>query len=272
MRRLTAFLLTGCLATGLVLFAGAGLGERTAFAQSVEVGAGAAVALPADRRVNVRSAPEVQSGNIVASAAGGTLLIVQDAVERDGFPWYLVETLANATVPFRGWVRGDFLRSATLDGAAASTASQGRAQRDAGAARAPATNEPPEPLPYAQRTDWSRDIIRLFPAIAGCTAVNSAPPVTVIRAVARSRGFVEVMMSDSAGRRWDCVIGEEGGTPIRYDPLSGALFIRDRLATEPYFMVQEQRPALDPDCHRFERVFDPATSAHLGWLYYRTCP
>jgi len=26
------------------------------------------------------------------------------------------------------------------------------------------------------------------------------------------------------------------------------------------------------DQGRFEKVEEPSTSAHLGWLYYRTCP
>ena len=78
-------------------------------------------------------------------------------------------------------------------------------------------------------------------------------------------------MSDAAGRRWDCVIRDTGGTPMRYDPLSGAVYMRDRAGNEPFFAVGEERPALDPNCFRFERVTDPKNGDMLGWLYYRTC-
>lgn len=102
--------------------------------------------------------------------------------------------------------------------------------------------------------------------------VRSAPPITVLRAIGRSRGLAEIIMSDAAGRRWDCVIRETGGTPMRYDPLSGAVYMRDRMGNEPFFAIGEERPALDPNCFRFERVIDPTNGEMLGWLYYRTCP
>lgn len=276
MRRAPALLLTACLAIGLATIPGFGPFAGIARAQSIAIGGGAEVAAASDRRVNVRSSPEVQSGNIVASASGGDRLRVLEAAERGAFTWYRVESLAGSAPAFQGWIRGDLLRRAELaqpvQAAPEQTLPELLAETSNGRAEPPPGTATVEPVPYSQRTDWSRDILRLYPAITGCVSVNSAPPVTVLRAVIRNRGLAEVIMSDSAGRRWDCVITDNGGTPIRYDPLSGAVYIRDRLGSEPYFQAEEERPRLDPNCYRFERVIDPTTEAHLGWLYYRTCP
>ena len=271
MRLAPALLLTACLALGLAWMPGL---DRTAHAQSIEVVGGARVAVASSRRVNVRSGPEVRPGNVVASVEGGELLRVTEAARRDAFTWYRVESLPGTVPALQGWIRGDLLRAAELAGepAAEQTLPEMLADRANGGAEPPVEAGAKEPVPYAQRTDWSRDILRLFPAIEGCTHVNSAPPVSVLRAVVRSRGLAEVIMSDSAGRRWDCVINADGGTPMRYDPLSGATFIRERLASEPFFMAGQERPRLDPACYSFERVTDPGTDAMLGWLFYRTCP
>ena len=197
---------------------------------------------------------------------------MQETAPEGQYTWYRVTTLPGAAEAFEGWIRGDLLTAAALPEPTLpqvlATPVPAADPPDAvqGAGSAPAT------VPLAQRTDWSRDLLRLFPAIEGCAAVGSAPPITVLRAIGRSRGLAEVIMSDAAGRRWDCVIRETGGTPMRYDPLSGAVYMRDRMGDEPFFAVGEERPALDPACFRFERVTDPRNGDMLGWLYYRTCP
>jgi hypothetical protein len=246
---------------------------RSAHAQSIEIGGGVRVNGSADTRVNVRSTPEVQPNNVVAQAQGGDLLRVEEASQRGNYTWYRVSTIDDTSPAFQGWIRGDLLTRARLP---ERTLPEVLAETDArsGADERPATGETDEtePVPYALRTDWSRDILALYPAIEGCVQLGSAPPITVLRATLRSRGLAEVIMSDAAGRRWDCVIRDTGGTPIRYDPLSASVFLRDRMAKEPFFSTEEQRPGLDPDCYRFERVTDPETEAQLGWLIYRTCP
>jgi len=268
------------LVSALLLLAGIGLATlplptgpalvTQAAAQSIAVGGGVRVDAATGSRVNVRSAPDVQPNNVVAQARGGDLLRVEETAQRGNFTWYRIATLDDARPAYRGWIRGDLLTPArlperTLPDVLAETVEQ------PAAAEPPAPTEP-APTPYDLRTDWSRNILALYPAIEGCVKVNSAPPVTVLRATMRSRGLAEVIMSDAAGRRWDCVIRETGGTPTRYDPLSGSVFLRDRIAQEPFFSIEEERPRLDPDCYRFEQVIDPATEAHLGWLYWRTCP
>jgi hypothetical protein len=246
---------------------------HSAFAQSIEIGGGVRVSGSADARVNVRSTPEVQANNVVAQARGGELLRVDEASQQGAYTWYRVASLADATPVFRGWIRGDLLTAAELP---ERTLPEVLAETDAraGADEQAATGEAsePTPVPYALRTDWSRDILALYPAIQGCVELGSAPPITVLRATMRRRGLAEVIMSDAAGRRWDCIIRDTGGTPMRYDPLSGSVFLRDRIAKEPFFSTQDERPGLDPDCYRFERVTEPETEAHLGWLIYRTCP
>jgi len=269
------------LVSALLLLAGIGLATlplppgpalvTPAVAQSIPVGGGVRVDAATGSRVNVRSSPDVQPNNVVAQARGGDLLRVEETAQRGNFTWYHIATLDDARPAYRGWIRGDLLVAAQLPERTLPDVLAETVERPAAAEPPPSRTET-APTPYELRTDWSRNILTLYPAIEGCVRVNSAPPVTVLRATARSRGTAEVIMSDAAGRRWDCVIRETGGTPIRYDPLSGTVFMRDRIAQEPFFSIEEERPRLDPDCYRFERVTDPATEAHLGWLYYRTCP
>jgi|GEM_PF-2178481 len=248
-----------------------------AAAQDIQPGGGVRIDAALGSRVNVRSSPEIQPNNVVAQASGGDLLQVEETAQRGTFTWYRIATLPDAATSYQGWIRGDLLAPAALPEqppaeaeAPAATDSDAAATDSAAAETAPPSE--PAPLPYEMRTDWSRNILTLYPAIEDCVRVNSAPPVTVLRANLRTRGSAEVIMSDAAGRRWDCIIRETGGTPMRYDPLSGSVFARDRTAREPFFTVEDDRPPLDPECYRFERVIDPATEEHLGWLYYRTCP
>lgn len=272
MRSLASWLLAAGLAMGALPIVPVPSWIGVAAAQTLVVGGGAQTLGASDTRINVRSAPRVASGNIVASARGGVLLRVLERSEEGEYAWYRVATLPDAAESFEGWIRGDLLTAAdvpepTLPQVLATPVAPVEPPA------APAGDDGgPAPVPLAQRTDWSRDLLRLFPAIEGCAAVGSAPPITVLRAIGRSRGLAEVIMSDAAGRRWDCVIRDTGGTPMRYDPLSGAVYMRDRMGNEPFFAVGDEQPALDTNCFRFERVTDPQNGEMLGWLYYRTCP
>lgn len=267
---------------GLAALLGGGTRCNTALAQALEAGGGASVATAPGRRVNVRSLPEIEPGNVVAVVLGGDLLRVLEATPRDGFTWYRIETLPGRDPAVTGWIRGDLLNPAALAADLAADLAQPEQPLpeqplpDHRADTVNGTTAPPggdaAVVPYAERSDWSRDILGLHPAIAGCVGVNSAPPVTVLRATARNRGLTEVIMSDSAGRRWDCVISSDGGTPIRYDPLSGAIDISERHADAPTFEIGEARPERDATCYRFERVVQPADGTTLGWLLHRTCP
>lgn len=248
--------------------------DGRAEAQSVQVGGGARVAVAPGRRVNVRAEPEVRAGNVVAGADGGELVRVVERAEREPFDWYRVESHDDAPVVFQGWIRGDLLTPAALPEPAPIAIPP--AEEDDLAPRstsdpAPPSSEAAARLPLNQRTDWSRDLIRLFPAIEGCVALNSAPPVTVLRSTLRNRGLADVMMEDDAGRRWDCVISQNGGTPIRYDPLSGSAFPLSYTARQPFFQLGDAPPAVDPACYEIERITNPQSGAQLGWLYHRIC-
>ena len=270
MRLVPALLLLASLGLASPLIPSGGALVTPAQAQSIEIGGGVRVSAAPGSRVNVRTAPEVQPNNVAAVARGGDLLRVDETAERGNYTWYRVSTLAGASPAYRGWIRGDLLAAAELPEQTLPQVLAETGQRPPAAA--PAETPEATPVPLDMRTDWSRNLIMLYPAIEGCVRVGSAPPITVLRATPRSRGLAEVIMSDAAGRRWDCVIRQIGGTPMRYDPLSGSVFLRDRIAQEPFFSTQEERPGLDPACYRFERVTDPQTDAHLGWLIYRTCP
>lgn len=272
MRRSPGFLLLASLVLTGFLALSVGHLVPSALAQTLEVGGGARVQVPPDSSVNVRGEPRVAAGNVVASASRDDVLRVLASSDQGAFTWYEVETLPDAVASFRGWIRGDLLAPALLPERTLPEELAEVAEMREALPAEPVEPTDVTPVPLTQRTDWSRDLLALYPAIEGCVRIGSAPPFTVLRAMMRNRGLAEVIISDSAGRRWDCVISAEGGTPIRYDPLSGAVFARDRLAIEPFFQVEAERPRLDPNCYRFERITDPATDAHLGWLYYRTCP
>ena len=244
--------------------------DERAEAQTIEVDSGAQIAVAPGRRVKVRAEPEVRAGNVVATANGGDLVRVVERAEREPFDWYRVESSDDAPVVFQGWIRGDLLTPAALPEPVPIEIPLAP-EADPTPGQAPPSSEPAARLPLNQRTDWSRDLIRLYPAIKGCVSLNSAPPVTVLRSSLRSRGLAEVMMSDDAGRRWDCIISQSGGTPIRYDPLSGSAFPLSNIGNQPFFQVGEERPAVDPDCYETERITNPQNGAQLGWLYHRTC-
>ena len=271
MRAPASWLLITCLLVGVPALVPFPPLVGVALAQAIAKGDGARILGTRDTRVNVRSEPRVQAGNIVATARGGDLLRVRETADEGRYTWYRVATLPGESPSYAGWVRGDLLVAAPVPEPTLSEVLATPVPDANPPEKAPAAESVPAPVPLAQRTDWSRDLIRLFPAIKGCAAVGSAPPITVLRAIARSRGLAEIIMSDAAGRRWDCVIRDTGGTPIRYDPLSGAVYMRDRMGNEPFFSVGPERPALDPSCFRFEEVADPKGGESLGWLYYRTC-
>lgn len=274
MRPAPALIFLACLGLALATLS---LGAAPAAAQEIALGGGARVEGAASTRVNVRGEPEVAAGNVVAQANGGDLVRVLESAQRGSYTWYRVATLPGAAEVFDGWIRGDLLGTADLPEA---TLPQLLADPLAGPGapvlsdEAMPDEEAPASTPFDQRTDWSRNLFMLYPAIEGCAKISSAPPVTVLRAAQRShaRDLAAIVMSDAAGRRWSCLIDIGGGTPLRYDPLSSSIFLRDRLASDPFFSLEEERPALDPDCYRFERVESPEDGRHLGWLYYRSCP
>jgi hypothetical protein len=283
-RLLALIAVVGCLPLALLCYLS--LGAPPALAQAFEVGDGVRVAAGLSRRVNVRSEPMVRAGNVVAGASGGDLLRVVELVDQGTYTWYRVETLENAPIDYQGWIRGDLLSPAQLPEAArveapAETERQPPVETErrlpaevpVGApTAAPADDDAqPAPLPLGQRTDWSRDLLKLYPAIEGCTSIGSAPPFTVLRATLRGRDLAEVIVSDSAGRRWDCVIKASGGTPMRYDPFSGLGLLHGGLGDEPWCRPGPTQPPLDPECYRLERIQHPESGAQLGWLYYRTC-
>ena len=237
---------------------------RPLAAQTAEMGPGVRVEGSPSTRVNVRREPEVRDGNVVAQARGGAVLRTLESRQVAGYRWYRVETLPDVLPAFSGWIRGDLLAPEALPFAAAPSLPP------------PSPSEPPadaEPtaIPLDQRTDWARNLLSLMPAIQGCTRVSSAPPAVVHHAVRGSRGLAEILISDAAGRHWHCLINDYGGTPLRYDPLSGGAFLRERMTRGPFFVTGAAEPAVDPACHGIEKIEDPNTRAHLGWLYYRTC-
>lgn len=256
MLRATVLLLLACL----VCAASPVLPVRNVAAQSIEIGQGARVDGGQGTRVNVRREPVVQGGNVVAQTTGGTLLRVTGQERRGSHDWYAVETLADAPTRFAGWIRGDLLVPASLPETVESPAPAPEPSVRAGAT-----------VPLEERDDWSRNLLALMPAIQGCVRIGSAQPLTVHHAMAGGRGLTEVIMTDAASRRWHCVINAAGGTPVRFDPLSNAVFPRERLQRGPFFVTTEVAPQVDPACHVVERIDDPASGAQFGWLYQRTC-
>lgn len=61
------------------------------------------------------------------------------------------------------------------------------------------------------RTDWSVDITNLMPAIKECADNPSRPAANVLKAWPMENDLVGVRMTDTTGRRVDCIAEKDGG-------------------------------------------------------------
>ena len=204
-------------------------------------------------RVNVRSAPVIEAGNVSGQVEADGLVTIQGAQRRGSYVWYQVTTAAELT----GWIRGDLLEPQDRD--------------------LPATVEAPAPAPEALPTpaapvvtdDWSRYIPTLLQPIDACLRSLSLQPVILTRVFQVEPDMVGVRLRDPSGRRWECLITRDGNYPIRLDPLG------DRIRPmpgdgDPLFIRAPGVAPSDP-CLRTEEMADPASGALLGWRAYKTC-
>lgn len=276
---LFAFLAAGGLASGLLPPAAAIAQGTTA---AVEPGLLARVAVRPTSRVNVRSEPTVAADNIVGKAQGGEAVSVLERRELEPYPWYRVRARDER---YEGWIRGDLIEEMP------SPAIGALPSGEAGGSAAPQVLEQPQipvtgtdlvalpedqgadrgadRLPLDQRNDWSRHLYTLYPAMLSCMQISSAQPTEVLRAYPMSRELAEIVIRDDAGRRWDCIIRDRGGTPVRFDPLGGSM-LRVRSESEPVF-TPEHAGEPDDACLSSERVMDPSGQQLLGWLSYPSC-
>ena len=130
--------------------------------------------------------------------------------------------------------------------------------------------QPDDRPPLASRDDWSRNLIEFYPAISDCLKVSSAQPAVAVKALTLNGGLVDVVVRDAAERRWECIVRVEGGTPLRYDPVTWQLALPQRNSDPVFTPLTIEPPA--GECFANESVVDPASERQLGWLTYRTCP
>ncbi|MEZ5863121.1 MAG: hypothetical protein R3D25_03265 [Geminicoccaceae bacterium] len=108
MRFLASWFLAAGLAIGGAAIVPIPSLDGAAWAQTIAVGEGARVLGSSDTRINVRAAPRVASGVIVASTrgvAGSCLEQVREAACEGQYTWYRVTTLPGSAEAFGGWIR-----------------------------------------------------------------------------------------------------------------------------------------------------------------------
>ncbi|MCB1885843.1 MAG: SH3 domain-containing protein [Geminicoccaceae bacterium] len=249
----------------LALLGLCGLSPQAARADGVAV-----IAARAGAKVNVRGGPEVTGGNIVGQAIGGDRVAVLETAERGQYTWYRVRGPGGA---YEGWVRGDLVAEAADAPASGRSIEPPSAPpiptTPSGEATAPVVAVHADRPPLASRDDWSRNLIEFYPAISDCLKVSSAQPAVAVKALSLNGGLVDVVVRDAAERRWECIVRVEGGTPLRYDPVTWQLALPQR-NTDPVFTPLTGEPP-SGECFASEPVTDPASERKLGWLTYRIC-
>ncbi len=228
-------------------------------------GSRAVVALERAARANVRSSPEVRSGNIVAKAPLGTLVEVRESTRRGAYRWYRVRALDGS---FEGWIRGDLLALSEPPPATPSPP-QAMASEESERADVPA-GPAPEPRRRRPERDWSKQLERLLPGIDSCLAATTRTPAAVLFGRPLPFDMVEIVLRDASGRVWDCFVDARGGTPLRYDPLGSERNLFSG-TPNPVFWRHGAPPALGR-CEEKEPVRDPADGTLLGVLVYQVCP
>ena len=263
------------------------------FAQIAD-GARARIDAEAGTTVNVRREPAVRSGNIVAAARAGDAVVILESADRGRHVWY---RLSGPNGRYEGWVRGDLVAGPLADGGGAGGISVGDlvpvtpsspmgqdpgetisggddtvqaaipGAADAPAtAPAPATNWPP----FADRTDWTRNLPDLHEPVAVCAQTSSAQPARVLTAFSMARGLVNVLVRDSSLRDWDCIVRLTGGTPLRYDPLTSSGLLHSDRTNPTYLPAQNGRPEENP-CFEVEPFVPEGSGLPAGWILHPTC-
>jgi hypothetical protein len=230
----------------------------TAIAATLSPGTSVRVTSSSGGNINIRSAPEIAKGNVVGQVTSGTLAQVVDVQERDRFPWYRVQI---AQIGMQGWVRGDLLVVArTEEAGGAPPTTTGGIDTDLAI---------PQLAAPTGAADWMHYVPELLPAIDSCLGIVTVKPAIVTRVYQLEREMAGVRVQDRSGRRWECLVRRQGGTPFRYEPLA------DRVRPlpgdgNPIFTRAPALPPNDP-CWRNSEVHDPTSGAVLGTSSYKTC-
>lgn len=232
--------------------------EAAPVAAVLDVGARAVVRASPGSRVNVRAEPRVAPGNVVGKAAPGTEVSVLAAEQRGAHVWYRVR---DARGGFEGWIRGDLLEPEAAPESVPEP-DAGRQQAALGGVVAPParTRRP--------REGWVASLEKLIPAIDGCVAQASAPPVVTLKVRELPLGLVEVLLEDASQRYWSCVIDRKGGTPLTWNPVPGPAALGTR-RPDPVF-YRQAAPTPD-DCHDVEELRDERDGTLIGALVYDLC-
>jgi hypothetical protein len=151
--------------------------------------------------------------------------------------------------------------------AASGTAAAKSAATPSAGGAAPTTPVKPEAAPIPN--DWTHMVAKLMPAINSCGQVLAANPLVVTRLYILEPNLAGVRLADNTGRRWECLILQSGGYPIRYEPIAPG---QRPLPGDgnPMFIVAPGTPQND-SCHRSDDLHDPKTGVLLGWRVQVLC-
>lgn len=196
-----------------------------------------------DRRVNVRAEPNTGADNIVGVVRGGQeLTIAGDGTGADNQLWYSIQAGGNVS----GWIRGDFVELIE--------------QAEQTVAAATPTRDP------SLNFGWAENILTYMRPIDGCLNHATAKPAQIEFVLPRRSDVVDVRLKDASNRRWRCIVGNNGGTPSRFDPL----VLEIRPDNQPTFVRSPAVPRSNA-CSRIEPVMDDSTGGRLGWLVFDIC-
>lgn len=256
----------------LAVFVGAGLPSAAWAQTTLAPGSTAQVDVGGGSRVNVRAEASTQTA-VVGQAAADDLVLVLESVDQGTYVWYRVRAADDG---LEGWIRGDLLAGVASapeetdrDPPDSLTASEPpRAER----ARLPRPLQPSEtePIETTRPTPgWVERIVDNLDAIDGCAATSSAPPIRVLDLSLFNPSVVGVLLLDSAGRSWNCVIMPGVRSPLQFDPAGSAYRLVSR-NDGPMFMRAPEPPP-EGECVEAVEVVDEDENVVVGNLIYDVC-
>jgi len=211
---------------------------------------------------NLRAAPRVETGNVVGSAANGARVEVLETADQGDYFWYRVRVVETR---LEGWIRGDLLTPVEgMAEADSATIEQLKAAEAAGPAEARLP-------PFEEREDWTRHFFQIYPALESCLKVSSAQPGRALQAKPLRGELVDILVEDGAGRHWQCIIRETGGTPVRFDPLASSRVER-AVQNSPTFITRAEGEPPEEGCTIVEPVSIASAAEPVGWLVHEECP
>lgn len=229
----------------------------------------------AETRVNLRAAPDLDTGAVIGKLMPGDAVRIAETVARAGRQWHRVSTADGS----EGWVAASLIEVAAAPaapdpGSPAPSAGAAPVQAAPTAVELPsaevaAADPPVTELPPLEH-DWTKLLPELIAPVDACAAVPSLQPVVITRVYVIEPNLVGVRMEDPSGRRSECMIQSTSIYPIRYEPLVAGLRPMPGDGN-PRFIRAPAEPVND-ECQRSDEVYDAKGETVIGWRVRKTCP